>query len=734
MKYDLSVIAPCFNESKNVIELTDRLLKTFDKRGISGEIILVNDASTDNTGGLINDLAKKYPNRLQGLHHKQNKRMFETWKTGLHAARGVYICLIDADLQNLPEDVGRLYKEILFSHVDVVQGWRNHLGRLNDSSTRLLLSKGLNWLLNKMFGMRLRDNKCAFVVCRKEVLEDILIYTYKYHYPQTFIGVSAKAKGYSIREVETIFQDRKLGRSFLSDFPISASIFTFLDIVKGFFEFRMFLRPDITLHIFAQNNTSTKKDPPLPFWRRIYFKLYVLLFPFHHWKISYGSFGYYNDLKKTQWLSPNKIKEYQELRLRQLVNHAYYHVPFYRELFDQHSIKPEDIKAIEDLMRLPTIDKNTIRENLFLGMLSDNHYKKNLHKITTSGSTGEPLVCYSEKKSIEMRWGATQRSLEWTGYRFGDRQVRLWHKYVGLSIVEIIKEMTDAFLSRRKFIPAYEISDANLDQYVDNLMRFKPALLDGYAESFNLLARFLQKKKLAGAAWQGHKPKGIMSSAQTMPPESRKIIEESFGCGVYDKYGSREFTGGIAYQCETRNGYHVVAECNIVEVIKSNGSPAKPGETGMAVITDLNNYAMPLIRYQLGDLIVQRDKNEVCSCGRGLPLIGAIEGRPQATIIGVNNQYLPGSFFARYFGELDGKIKQFQVVQHKFGEIDLKLVKANLYTDVVLDNIIATIKNHLGVGIKINVEFADSIPLGKNGKRHHSLSYLDIGEISRYLN
>lgn len=717
LDYDLTVIAPCYNESANVVELTERLCSVFTKRKMHGEICLVDDASTDNTGALTDELVVKCPN-VCAMHHPVNKGIVSSWKTGLAVARGSFVCLIDSDLQNLPEDVWRLYDEIKFSHADLVQGWRNHIGRPKGGLGRQIASRGLNILLNLLFGMKSRDNKSGFIICRREVLNDILNFRYHYRFPQTFIGVAAKYKGYSIREIETLFQDRQLGKSFIK-FPLKISFLTLFDVLKGLFEFRFFDFKDNTLCNFLKVNHPTKKDPPLPMWRTWLYKTYIALFPLHHWMISYGAYEYYKNLKKSQWLSLKKIREYQEIKLHQLIIHAYHHVPFYRDCFEQRGLTPEDIKTIADLQKLPIIDKKNVRENLYLGIMSDNHDKNQIQKVQTSGSTGEPFVTYAEKKQLEMRWAATQRSLEWTGYQFGDRQVRLWHKYLGMKPLEVIKEIIDAKLSRRRFIPVYEITDENLGAYVKQIMKYKPAILDGYAESFNLIARFLKRN-----SYFGHTPKGIMSSAQSLPEESRRIIEDTFHCGVFDKYGAREFAGGLAYQCSERKGYHVVAECAIIEIIK-DGRPAQPGEVGEVIVTELNNYAMPLIRYKVGDLAVAVSENQECACGRGLPLIGEIQGRTQAIVIGTHNQFIPGTFFNRVFFKHDLAIRQYQIVQEKFGEITIKIIKGNLFSDEVLREIFKDIKTHLGDDLQIKVEYVKEIPLVRTGKRQHCISYLD---------
>jgi len=721
-KYDLSTVIPCFNESLNIAALVERLQATFEKKRINGQIILVNDGSTDGTRESIDTVAISC-NNIVAIHHNKNMGIVAGWKSGLKAAEGVYVCLLDADLQNLPEDVGRMYEEILFSHCDIVQGWRSHVK--NFQGGRVILSRGLNFFLNLFYGMQSKDNKSSFMLCRKEVLEDVLSYRFNYRHFQTNLGGAAKYKGYSIRQIETLFVERNVGKSFLPSIPLKITIETFIDLLKGFVEFRLFDVYDTSLRDFLAAHPLQHEDLKEAWWRRAYFKLYVLLFPIHHWMISYNAYEYYKDLKKSQWLKPEEIKEYQEKRLRQLLIHAYNKVAYYREAFDSAGIKPDDIRCIVDLPKLPVITKRTIKDNVYHGMMAVDYDKSKVQRVTTSGSTGEPTVVYAEKKQLELRWAATLRSLEWTGYLFGDRQIRLWHKYLGMKGIEVIKEILDAKMSRRKFVPAYEIDDNTLEKFVKTIMRYKPVVLDGYAESYNLIARALRSH-----GYSGWKPKGIMSSGQSLPPESREVIERGFGCKVFDKYGAREFAGGTAYECEFGGGYHVVAEGTIIEIIKE-GQIAKPGEVGEVVVTDLSNYAMPLIRYQIGDLAVQIDNSQPCPCGRGLPRIGQIWGRIQATIIGTRNQMIPGTFFARLFADYDYAVKRFQVVQEEFGSVTLKIVKASQFTNDVIEHAERQMKKHMGEDLKINVEFVDEVALGRTGKRQHSVSKLDVAQISK---
>ena len=713
---ELSVVAPCYNEADNIPELVERICAVFESKNIAGEIILVDDGSTDRTPELVQSLMAKNPN-LRYERHASNQGIEGGWKTGVNMARGKYVCLIDADLQNPPEHIWRLYREALFFRVDLIQGYRSSIGRLRDS--RFILSRGLNIILNALFGMNMRDNKSGFILARRDVLLDVLRHRFSYSYFQTFITVSAKSKGYSMREVETLFDSRLAGQSFMRGFPFKVIFLCLLDLVKAVCEFRLSTKRDNIVSEFLKTHIPRKVEKKPVLWRRMLFQIYFMTTPLHKWMITRRARLYYKELKQSQWLSPEDMKKLQEVKLRALIQHAYHHVPYYREQMDLLGLSPDSIQTIEDLQKLPLLSKANVRQNLYFNLLSDNHDKKRIIRVTTSGSTGEPFTCFADQHQLEIRWAATLRGQEWTGYRFGDKTARLWHQTIGMSKLQIWREKIDAFFSRRIFIPAFEMSDESIQNFVDKLVKHDPVLIDGYAECFNFLASYLKTHQLVGL-----KPKAIMSSAQQLPQQSRDIIENAFGCKVFDKYGSREFSG-IAYECEAHNGHHVVAESYIVEVLK-DGRPAKPGEMGEVVVTDLNNYCMPLIRYRLGDLAIAMDSTATCPCGRGLPLVGKIEGRIQSLIFADSGKYIPGSLFPHLFKDYDYLIRQFQVVQEKPGAVQLKIVKGKRFSDEEFTKVIDILREYLGSGTAIDVQFVEKIAMVRTGKLQGSVSKLSF--------
>jgi phenylacetate-CoA ligase len=242
--------------------------------------------------------------------------------------------------------------------------------------------------------------------------------------------------------------------------------------------------------------------------------------------------------------------------------------------------------------------------------------------------------------------------------------------------------------------------------------------VDGYAESLNFLAEYVRAGKSPGFS-----PRSVMSSAQTLPESSRAAIEKAFNTRVYDKYGSREFSG-IAYQCEAGSDHHVMDESYLVEILV-DGRPARPGETGEVVITDLNNFSVPFIRYRIGDLATAVP-DDSCPCGRGLSRIGSIEGRTQAIVHCGDGTWLPGTFFAHYFKDYDHAVRFFQIGQDRPGAFTLRVVKGSQYSDETFDEMMDGLRQHTGDETAIDVEFVDEIPMGTTGKRSPVVSTVDL--------
>jgi phenylacetate-CoA ligase len=707
------------------------VLATFDAASIDGELVLVDDGSRDGTRLSIERAARVHADRVVGTFHDGNRGIAAAWKTGVDASRGRLVALLDADLQYQPEDLPRLRDTLIEENVDVVQGFRSAVGRERDA--RYGLSRGFNALLNATFGMHLSDNKSGFVLCGRDVMLDVLSHEGTYRYFQSFIMVAVHAKGYSYREIETLFLPRRAGKSFLDGRAYRVAAESLVDLGKAAVEYRLESPGRISTRSLDTKRRHERADADLvaapattadhprtvPAARTLAWKTYLRAFERTHWTMTRDVESRYESLERTQWLSRQDVLSIQDEKLRRLVHHAYRNVPYYRSVFQAARLSPADIRGVGDLQKLPFLTKAHVRDHLHHGLLSDDHRKSEMLRIRTSGSTGEPLACYVDRTQLEQRWAATLRSQGWAGYRFGDRSVRLWHQTLGLDASQQLKERLDAALSRRKFIPVFELREDGLAEVLADIARYEPSLLDGYTEALDFMARFIVRR---GAS--APRPGAVMTSAQTLSGASRALIETAFRCAVFDKYGAREFSG-IAYECEAHAGHHVVAESYVVEILKG-GVPARPGEIGEVVVTDLTNRCMPFIRYRLGDLAIAMADSESCACGRGLPRIGDIEGRIQSIIQGTDGRFLPGTFFSHYLKDFDHAIARYQVLQERRGAIIFRFVAGGRFSAESLAEILATFRRHLGEDMTIDVDRVPKIELLPTGKHLATLSRLDI--------
>ncbi len=714
----VSVVVPCFNEMSNIEILGERIRRSLEVNDIPFEVILIDDGSEDNTWEMIEKMSSKKTNFF-GIKNSENMGIYESWKRGISRATGDLVCLIDADLQNPPEDIVRLYHKFNLDNSHLIQATRSSIEWHKDS--RFYSSRALNFLLNIVFKDKAKDNKSGFVLAPKKILLEILSFKRNYFFPQTFVRISARSKGYIISEIETLFQPRRTGASFLDrQYSISIYVKVLIDIMFALWEFGRGLKSPSGGFVqkYKYVLKSKLKVNKYSIKRNLFFNFYFFTLPLHSWLISRQTKTIFNILNKTQWFKSDEIIKLQNERIQQLLWHAYLNVPYYQKKFKLFGIHPNQIKTKEDLFKIPLLNKSDITENLYMDLFSVGHVKKEMLKIATSGSTGQPFITYADRWQLEMRFATTLRALEWTGWEFGERQLRLWHQRIGMSLSQSLKERFDALLMRRKFIPAFELTEKALVKLSQDLNKFKPKLIDGYAESLNFLSMYIKQ-----GGNLTFKPKAIMSSAQMLTSTTRSEIEKALGTQVFDKYGAREFSG-IAYQCAFSKDHHVMDESYIVEIL-IEGKPAKPGETGEIVITDLNNYSVPLIRYRIGDLAVAVDNTIACPCGRGLSRIGEIQGRTAALVYCNNGRWLPGTFFAHFFKDYDSLVLFFQVIQKDKSGFILKIAKGNLWNTKDWENLVLDLRNYIG-DTQIQIEFVENIPLLKTGKRTPVISHLKI--------
>jgi phenylacetate-CoA ligase len=403
-------------------------------------------------------------------------------------------------------------------------------------------------------------------------------------------------------------------------------------------------------------------------------------------------------LEKSQWLTPGQLRELQNNRLRALLQHAYETVPFYRRRFKTAGLKPDDIRTVEQLTKLPPLTKDEIGKNM-KEIVSTQTPKSQLTPFATGGSTGTPLRFYKDKRTISWAYAATSRCYKWAGLDLGDKYLILWGSPFDLSVSQELKGLLHQRLMRYQILPSTQMSDSSMVKSVEIIRRYKPKALKGYASVLILFARYLRQHRTDALNLHS-----VISTAETLSPDDRKFMQEQFGCPVYDTYGSREIAL-MAGECEEHHGLHISSETVALEFVKENENVAA-GELGQILVTDLQNYGLPLIRYSIGD--AGRPSDVVCSCGRGLPLMESVDGRVTDFIRTSDDRYIPGPMFIYMFSDLP--VQKYQVVQTELNKLTVKIVKDAGYSPTDEQKIISRMKQIVGSEFAIDVEYVSSIP------------------------
>jgi len=434
------------------------------------------------------------------------------------------------------------------------------------------------------------------------------------------------------------------------------------------------------------------------------------------WVLKNGNsrLRYLAQLEKSQYWSKETLIEYQWASFRRLVTHALETCPYYRKKFREAGITPADLRSQEDIRRVPTITKEEIQEHRE-EMISTQSHKDSLIQDMTGGSTGSPMQFCYDKDRLDSREAATLRHNRWAGWDIGDRVAILWGSPRDTRVSRKLKDrVRDWILDRRLILDASSLDEASMFEFAQKLIRYQPTVLLAYANTLGLFAEYVRAKGIKGIS-----PKGIICSAEVLTQENRGLIEQTFGCPVYNRYGSREFAV-IASECSMHAGMHINAENLLIEVL-ADGRPCAEGD-GEILITDLKNFAMPLIRYRIRD--IGRLKDKACECSRGLPLLELSGGRVTDFLLATNGKKVSGIVIATYVITNMPGIKQIQFVQNETGSVTVNLVKGHDWSPRTLDNLIARVREFLGNDMQVQIMVRDNIPFEASGKYRFSISTL----------
>ena len=412
-------------------------------------------------------------------------------------------------------------------------------------------------------------------------------------------------------------------------------------------------------------------------------------------------------LRRVRW-KPERLRLHQEKRLRAVVRYAFDNVSFYRRKFREAGVHPADVKCLEDLKKLPIVKSEEFRRVPLEDRVSLKCDVKKLRVVKTSGSSGMPLKIFLDRNEDDWRKAIYMRANILCGQKPRDR-------WVAITAPHHFGDVTA--LQRRLGVFAQVCLSVfdDVDKHIDFLCRFKPDVLDGYSSALLLLAR-----EVEGRGLNVLKPKVVFGNADLVGLAERKYLEDIFKAPYCDQYGCAEFNR-TAWNCLEREGYHMDVDSVITEFVDEDGDAVSPGECGEIVYTSLFNFAMPFIRYSIGD--VGRPSDDECSCGVSLPLMEVIEGRKDSFIVLPNGKVVSPRTFTVAMGMFKNyeDIEQFRIVQKSFDHFDvlLKMKKADLDESDIAERLKLHFQKVLGVSdkdVNFNVSFVHEIPPSRSGK------------------
>lgn len=434
--------------------------------------------------------------------------------------------------------------------------------------------------------------------------------------------------------------------------------------------------------------------------------------PMHERLLGRPTFQYLGELERSQWFAPADLRALQRVKLKALLEHARENTRFYRRRFAAAGIDVRQLDPFDALNAVPLLDKAQIRESL-----DDMIWRgtpRGVFRFDTGGSTGEPLIFYLDRRRQGYDQAARIRSHRWFGVDIGDRELYLWGSPIEVKRGKGVKQLRDELFNHR-LINAFDMSVSRMDQYLNVIECYRPACLFGYPSSLSLLA---EHARLRGRSIDTRRLRAVFVTGEVCYVHQRETIGSVFGVPVTNGYGSRD-GGFIAHECP-HGSMHLTAENVIVETVDPQGLSLPVGQAGEIVVTHLDAYAMPFIRYRTGD--VGRLKPGRCACGRGLPMLDIVQGRttdflrlPDGTVRHALSIIYP-------LREIEG-VCQFRVTQHEDLSVTVDVVADDRVKRITAAAVARRVRPVVGEGVGLHVELVDRIVTERSGKHRYVLSH-----------
>jgi len=441
-----------------------------------------------------------------------------------------------------------------------------------------------------------------------------------------------------------------------------------------------------------------------------------VVYPVHERLMRRPTFDYVESLEQSQWLPREAVEQLQLDKLTGLLRTAKAHSPWHAERLAAAGIDPDaSVISPADLRRLPTMTKQDARENV--DRIAWPGVPGGAFKYNTGGSSGQPLIFYYGRWRQASDAAGRIRARRWWGVEVGEREVYLWGAPVELNKTDRIKTLRDRLLNQL-VLNAFEMSPAQMDRYVEAIQAFRPKCIYGYASSVALLAAHAEAR---GLDLRVPGLRVVCTTGEPLYPHQRELIGRVFGAPVANEFGSRDI-GFTAH--ETPHGQMLLmSESIILEVLREDGNPAAPGETGEAVMTGLCSDAQPFIRYRTGDMV--KLSAAPCKEGRGLHVIEEVLGRSTDFVVRGDGTIMHALAVIYVLRAVEG-VGEFKIVQHATDRVEVLVVPGTGWSEEAKPRITQGLQARLGENVGVEIRVMDVIPAEASGKHRYVVSHVPL--------
>ena len=444
-----------------------------------------------------------------------------------------------------------------------------------------------------------------------------------------------------------------------------------------------------------------------------------ITYPFFMWYDGKGkAVKYLDHFKYLDSMDRTALLQSQQSRLREILVHAYENTGYYRSLFDSTGLDVNADDFISRFLELPLLTKKIVKDN-YDALTAKNIPQDDVSKASTGGSTGVPMYFLRDRECLYLRRGQELYFDSWMGYKLGKKTgYFVSGSHFDGRISRLKFKIRNALTDRVISFDPHDITEEYMHSFLADFNHYKPEMIKCFPNALTPFVHYVKSHDLEVAS-----VKAISCTGETLYKQQKKMFEETFNAEVFEKVGTRE-SGVFACECRQHNGLHIFTEGVYLELIKPDGSPAREGEMGKVVITDLFNKAMPLIRYEIGDMAVS-DGDNICECGSSLPLLRSYLGRTRDIIIDSDGNPRPGYLFVEIIKNLNLNA-QIQVYQPEKGSVLIRIVRKSS-DDINTDILLSQFEEILGDKITVSIEYVDEIPRDPSGKYSYVKSDVSIG-------